>query len=214
MQYISLKYYYSPNYSRAFRTTNYNLSDFLCVTFLLLQIYLYLYAIKRTKQYILLCRPFLKRCQIKALSFISNNYWVKNNTDIKRVLIFSKNKVVIYKWLMYFEHANLLNQLHNPLSVQTIKKIIHIYCVLKRKYKGFHIASVLPHTFVTFNYNLKHKIKNLLKLNRTIINVSNTDITYNNRHYNKQIKTKNLSYIISDYFINVVLTSLIHGSLF
>lgn len=216
MNLIRIKYHYTMQ-NKIPKISFFTLADFCATICLLLQIYMYLYTASRMKQYSLLYNiGSIKKYLAKEIAFISIIPKHKNNGILKDFIniSFIRNKFLIIKWLRYFLFKYICNKQNLRISLQHIKKLYRLYDFNMKKYKNIIDFPILPYVFLLYNNKEDKGIQNLLKLQRTVIYITPTSLSFNNLHYIKTLKTCRINKCFLNYISNIIITSLVHGSLF
>lgn len=178
------------------------------------QAYLYLYILSKYNKSLLFLNFSIKNLiLIKSLANITNNFYINFSSNIDFIVnwIMFKNKLILLNWLkqLYTLH---IKYLFNYLPYNLIIKLYIIYINLLKKFKGIEYMKILPENIFIINSNSSILYKSLKLKNLIILSIIDT----NNFIQNISIKIigNNKNYMVNKFIFNIVLTALLHGSLF
>ncbi|PHJ25386.1 ribosomal protein (apicoplast) [Cystoisospora suis] len=204
----NIKYYVYKKYNN-----KYFFNIFFILKYLS-QAYLYLYILSKYNKNILFLNFSIKNIiLIKSLANITNNFYINFSYNIDFIVnwIMFKNKLILFNWLKQL-YTIYLKYLFNYIPYNLIIKLYIIYRNLLKKFEGIEYMKILPENIFIINSNLSSLYKNLKLKNLIILSIIDT----NNFIQNISVKIigNNKNYIVNKFIFNIVLTALLHGSLF
>ncbi|PFH30582.1 putative ribosomal protein S2 (apicoplast) [Besnoitia besnoiti] len=178
--------------------------------------YLYLYILSKYNRSLLFVNFSIKNFNlIKSLANLTNNFYINffYKIDFLFNWIMFKNKLILLKWLKQL-YTLYLKYLFMYLPYNLLIKLYLIYINISKKLDGVEYMQKLPENIFICGYNYNNLYKNLNLKNFLIISI----IDINNENMLKNISIKILgnsqNYLAIKFIFNILLTALLHGSLF
>ncbi|KFG27505.1 ribosomal protein S2, putative (apicoplast) [Toxoplasma gondii RUB] len=178
--------------------------------------YLYLYILSKYNRSLLFLNSSIKNFNlIKSLANLTNNFYINffYKIDFLFNWIMFKNKLILLKWLKQL-YTFYLKYLFNYLPYNLLIKLYYIYINILKKFGGLEYMQKLPENIFICNSYSNYLYKNLNLKNFLIISI----VDINNENTLKNISVRiignNKSYLAIKFIFNILLTALLHGSLF
>lgn len=190
------------------------LIDIYLILKYLSQAYLYFYKLSRYNSYILFLNFSIKNFfLVKSIASITNNFYINFTSKIDFLFnwIMFRNKLILLNWLEKI-YTFYLKYLFIYLPFNLIIKLYNIYTNLFNKFRGIKNMKKLPENLFIINSNSSFLSK-MLKLKNIII-ISIVDTNNNLDNIPVKILGNDENYLVIKFIFNILLTALLHGTLF
>ncbi len=177
--------------------------------------YLHIYKYVSLKQKILISSNYIHHISmLKSIAALTTNYYIYNTTYSQ---LFSnwnllKKKLILYKWLKYFFLSKLAINNKYKNTIYLTHTLYLLYLKLKLKYHGLKNLYSLPNTLIFIVLNNNNLLKEISKLNKNIIFISNNNSTsFHLSPNNIKIITRIHNFSMIQFILKIINTAIIHG---